>query len=256
MKLFKRTVIFLLIFILIVWIANFIWVYYPLNTINATESEIKETSILLKENNITIEEGILAQKTKTVNTPLIEFLAHNTDLFDEYVSKGKLRKISENVFMYGDNTLTVDENSMIFEGYSDIIEKNTPDTAIPKAKKLISYLNISTKNMLVSMQEKQDGILVTFIPEYKNKPVFDCKISVMMYGAKKYKVSATPFRLKDSNLKELPITVCTALAELALSEKAKYNEVIETTLGFKCEDGKLIPVWEIKTKEKNTFYIR
>ena len=256
MKLFKRTVIFLLIFIIVVWVANFLWVYYPSNTVNATKSEIKQTEILLKESDISVNENILTQKTKSVKTPQIEFIAQDNDLFNENVSKNKLKKISENEYMYGDNTLTIDGNSLIFEGYSDIIEKNTPDTAIIKAKKLISYLSLSTKHMLVSMQEKQDGIMVIFIPEYKNRPVFDCKISVMMYGAKKYKVTASPYRLEENGLKELPSTVCTALAELALSGKAKYNEITETTLGYKFESGKLVPAWEIKTKEKNTFYIR
>ena len=173
MKLFKRTVIFLLIFIIVVWVANFLWVYYPSNTVNATKSEIKQTEILLKESDISVNENILTQKTKSVKTPQIEFIAQDNDLFNENVSKNKLKKISENEYMYGDNTLTIDGNSLIFEGYSDIIEKNTPDTAIIKAKKLISYLSLSTKHMLVSMQEKQDGIMVIFIPEYKNRPVFD-----------------------------------------------------------------------------------
>ena len=256
MKLFKRTVIFLLIFIIVVWIANFLWVYYPANTSNATKNEIKQTEILLKENSIIVKKDMLNQKTKSVITPKIEFVATNNALFDEYVSKNKLRKISEKEYMYGDNILVVDGNSLIFEGYSDIIEKNTPDTAITKAKKLISHLNLSTKHMLVNMQEKQDGIMVTFIPEYKGRPVFDCNMNVMMYGAKKYRVTATPFKVKENSQKELPITVCTALAELALSKKAKYNEITETTLGYQCENGVLVPTWEIKTKEKNTFYIR
>ena len=256
MKLFKRTVIFLFILISILWTANFVWIYLPSNVATATKNEIKQTEILLSQNDITIKEDILTQRTKSVKTPQIEFIANDKDLFEEYVSKDKLKLISENEYMYGDNKLYLDGNSIIFEGYSDLIEKNTPDTAIAKAKKLITHLGLHTKHMLVNMQGKQDGILVTFIPEYKNRPVFDCKISVMMYGEKRYKIVSAPYRLKGDGSKELPITVCTALAELALSGKAKYSEITETVLGYKCENGKLVPVWEIKTDEKNTFYIR
>lgn len=256
MKLFKRTVIFLLIFISIVWAANFIWIYLPFNVATATKSEIKQTEMLLSQNDIFVKESILTQGTKSVKTPQIEFIANDKDLFEEYVLKNKLKMISENEYMYGENKLYLDGNSIIFEGYSDIIEKNTPDTAITKAKKLITHLRLDTKQMLVNMQKRQDGILVTFIPEYKNRPVFDCKINVMMYGEKKYKITSVPYKLKSNGLKEMPITVCTALAELALSGKAKYSEVTETVLGYKCENGKLVPVWEIKTADKNTFYIR
>ncbi len=256
MKLFKRTSIFLFIFIVLIWIGAFVWIYYPSNTVNATENEIKQTQILLKESNIFIDEKILEIKTKSVRTPEIKFFAEDTKLLDDYVSKGSLEKHSENLYMFDKSKLTVEGNTVILEGYSDLIENNTPDTAVMKAKKLISYLNLSTKKMVVYMQERQDGILVTFIPEYKNKPIFDCKVSVMMYGEMRYKVEAVPFKIKKTNSKEMPITVCSALAELALSEKAKYNEITEMTLGYKHENGKLIPAWEIKTKEKNTFYIQ
>ena len=121
---------------------------------------------------------------------------------------------------------------------------------------LISHFNLSKKNMLVSMQERNDGILVTFIPEYKNRPIFDCKISVMMYGAKEYKVEAVPYEISKKGSKQLPVTVCSALAELALDGKASYNEITEMTLGYKLDNEKLVPAWEIKTKEKNTFYIQ
>ncbi len=256
MKLFKRTSIFLIIFIVLVWTFTFMWIYYPSGTVNATKNEIKQTEILLKESNISVDEDILKRKTKSISIPEINFLAKNADLFEEYVSNGKLIKESENVFKYGESRLAVDGRMVVLEGYSDLIENNTPDTAVMKAKKLISHFDLSKKNMLVSMQEKKDGILVTFIPEYKNRPLFDCKISVMMYGAMQYKIEAVPYEIAKKGLKELPITVCSALAELALDGKAAYNEITEMTLGYKIDNEKTVPAWEIKTKEKNTFYIQ
>ena len=81
MKLFKRTSIFLIIFIALVWVFTFMWIYYPSGIVNATKSEIKQTEILLKENNISVDGEILRRKTNSISIPEMNFITQNIDLF-------------------------------------------------------------------------------------------------------------------------------------------------------------------------------
>lgn len=254
MKLFKRTSIFLSIFIVLIWVSLTIWAYYPLNNVRVTDAEKQQTRQLLRKNNITALDTVFDIRIKAVSTPQVQYLTQNKKLFDEACKKGKLEKKDENTYAFDESELQISGSSVIITGKSDIIEKITSDTALAKSKKLIEWLNLSKKNMSAYVYEKMDGILVTFIPEYKGRRIFDLKVSVMMYGQSEFKVEAIPFELKRSGEKRLPVSTCSALAELALSGTANGEEIHDMILGYKTDGKMLKPVWEIEAAN-NIYYM-
>lgn len=254
MKLFKRTTIFLIIFIALVWSLLFVWVYYPLENVRVSSVEKQQVSYLLDKYNVIIPDGVLETKIKAVKTPKVTYLAKNKELFDKAQKKGKLQPLGENTYEYDGGTLTVENNTVILEGESKLIEKNTTQTALGNSRKLISWMGLESENMISAVYERQDGILVTYTPEYKGKSVIDCKISVMMYGAKRYKVTAVPVKLVDTGQKELPVSVCAALADFAMLDTSNGADVSSVSLCYKLNGEYLTPVWEIKTEDEEIYY--
>ena len=92
MKLFKRTSIFLSIFIVLIWVSLTIWAYYPLNNVRVTDAEKQQTRQLLRKNNITALDAVFDIRIKAVSTPKVQYLTQNKKLFDEACKKGKLWK--------------------------------------------------------------------------------------------------------------------------------------------------------------------
>lgn len=255
MKLFKRTTIFLAVFIVLVWSVLFVWVYYPIENVRVSEIEKQQIKSLLEDYNVQIPEGVLDMKVKAVKAPKIEYLMKNTDTVEKAVKKGKLKPLEDNRYSYEGGVLTVDGNTCILEGESRLIEKNTSATALSNSQKLLSWMGLLSDDMNWAVYERQDGILVVYTTKYKGAAVADNRISVMMYGAMRYKVEATPIRLNErEGQKVLPVSVTSALADFAMIDASNGAEIEAVSKCFKTDGDYLTPVWEIRVSDKEVYY--
>lgn len=233
----------------------FVWVYYPSRNARITEVEKEQTKILLKESNITVEDVFLNRKGKSVEVPEIEYIIADGAVLEKACADGIIKKDAEDEYSFDESYITVYDNIVIIEGKSNIAENVTEASALSKSKRIVEWLKLSHKSMSAFVSEGKDKISVTFIPEYKGRRVFDCKISVFLYGEGKYRVQTIPFKVKSTGEKKLGISSCSALAELAMSDSANGSEIAEMNFGYKGEGNKLKPVWEIKTEDGNSYYI-
>ena len=239
----------------LLWVFLFVWVYYPSNTAGITAAEREQTRILLKDSNIEADDYFLSRKGKAVSVPEIEYIvAEGTDL-EKALETGKIKKDKEDEYSFDKSYITVYDEIVIIEGRSKLAENITEASALSKAKKLVEWLGLSQKSMSAFVSPGKDKISVTFIPEYKGRRIFDCKISVFLYGDGKYRVQTIPYRLKNTNEKKLGGSSCSALAELAMSDVANGSVIKEMNFGYKTEGDHLKPVWEIKATDGNTYYV-
>ncbi len=254
MKLFKRTSIFLSIVIVLLWAFVMIFINYPQNNIRVTHTEKQETKKLLEKHDIKVEDKMLDMHVYSLKIPAISYPDLSCEL-DEYVQKGKLKKVSEDRYKFDKSEIQFSGKSVIISGKSQILDKVTSDNALSKSRALIDWLNLSKKNMSVYVYEKMDGFLITYVPEYNKKRIFDLKINVMLYGSQKYKVEFVPYKLKNTGKTQLPESVCSVLCQLALGGECEGEKITEMTLGYKLDETLLKPAWEIKTDSNNVFYI-
>lgn len=255
MKLFKRTSIFLTIVIILLWTFILVWVNYPLNNIRTTDVEKQQTIKLIKNNDMKVAAELLDLKIKAVPVAKIQYLAESSEIFEEALRKGNLQRVSDNVYKFDNSSVRVSGKTIIIEGETNLIEKVTSDTAMSKSRALIEWLGLWKKDMAVYVYEKMDGFLISYVPEYKGKRIFDCKINVMLYGQSRYKVEFIPYELDKTGEKQLPKSACAVLSELALSGQGRGETVEEMNLGYKIKEDSLKPAWEVKTKSKNVFYV-
>lgn len=255
MKLFKRTSITLSILIVLLWVFLFVWVYYPSNTAGITDAEREQTKILLKESNIKADNFFLSRKGKALPIPEIEYVVADGKALEKARETGKIKKDKEDEYSFDQSYITVYDEIVIIEGKSKLAENITESSALSRAKKIVEWLGLSKKSMSAFVSEGKDKISVTFIPEYKGRRIFDCKISVFLYGNGKYRVQTIPYKLKNTNKKKLGSSSCSALAELAMSDVANGSVVKEMNFGYKTDGNYLKPVWEIKITDGNTYYV-
>lgn len=255
MKLFKRTSITLSILIILLWTFLFAWVYYPSNNSRITDVEKEQTKILLKESNIKVEDVFLSRKGKALGIPEVKYVVADGTALEKACDDGKIKKDAENEYSFDESYITVYDEIVIIEGKCKYSEDVTEATALSKAEKLVAWLGLSQKTMSAFVTNQKEKISVTFIPEYNGRRIFDCKISVYFYKNGKYRVQTVPVKLKNTGEKELGISSCSALAELAMSGVANGSEIREMNFGYKTDGKKLIPVWEIKSTDGNVYYV-
>lgn len=231
------------------------WVNYPLNNVRVTDVEKQQTEALIKKHDMKVSEELLDLKVKSVPVASVQYLAQSPELFEEACKNGKLHRVSDNVYEFDKSSIQVSGKTVTIEGESKLVEKVTSDTALNKSRALIQWLRLSKKDMAVYVYEKMDGFLISYVPEYKGKRIFDCKINVMLYGQSRYKVEFVPYELHKTGEKQLPKSACAVLCELALSGQCKDETVNEMNLGYKIDEDGLKPAWEVKTESKNVFYV-
>lgn len=254
MKLFKRTTITLTILIALLWAFLFVWVYYPANNARVTDAEKEQTKILLKDSNIKAEESFLSRKGRAVSIPEVKYLVADGTALEKACDDGKIKKDAEDEYSFDESYITVYDKIVIIEGKCKYSQDVTEATALSKARKIVEWLGLSQKSMSAFVSDDKDKINVTFIPEYKGRRIFDCKISVFLYKNGRYRVQTIPVKLKNTSKKVLGISSCSALAELAMSDTANGSVIKEMNFGYKTDGKYLKPVWEIKA-HNNTYYV-
>ena len=256
MKLFKRTCITLLILIALLWILLFLWVYYPLNNVVTTPVEKEQTELLLKKANISVPEEFLEQKAKALKGADVTYLAEDKEDFAKTVLGDDVFQESENSFVCGDKKMLFSGKTVLIEGKDEDIEKITKDTAASIALAVLDKLKLSNIEMSNTIYEKEDGILVVFVPLFDGKIIYDAKIKILISPDSSFKIEAVPISISKSGERLLPCSPYSAISEIALMDTANGVQIIGMSLGYMLSNNKLICVWEISTDDENVYYVK
>ena len=252
MKLFKRTSIFLLIFIALVWTAIIAFIKYPENNIRVTDVEIKQTMMLLEKTNTKVPDKLLKRSVHAIYGAKAEKRFKSVDEAAEKIVGSGAAKSSDGTYISGNISMREDNGSITVSGMLDgYTDKNS---ALSRAKKLVSAFGMSYDKMEAHVYDKSDDVIISLIPQFKGRNVFDCAIDITIAGNGAYKLKAKPMNFVKSK-KMLVKSPCSALAELAGEDAANGLEIENMILGYKTKDGVLIPVWEFVASDGGLYYI-
>ena len=252
MKLFKRTSIFLIIFIALVWTAVITLIEYPEDHIRVTDVEIKQTRQLLEKNNIEVPDKLIKKSVHSIKTASVENRFENAEAAAEKIVGSGAAKSSDGTYISGSMSMSEKDGELFvsgtLDGYTD------KSSALTRARKLVSSFALAYDEMEAHVYEKDDTVSISLIPQIDGKNVFDCPINITISPNGAYKLEAKPVTF-SKNGRELVKSPCSALAELAGAETANGLTVTDMNIGYKVKDGAAYPVWEIVTADGGRYYV-
>lgn len=222
---------------------------------------ISSTVEVLKNNGITIDKGIIPEKSQRTPYSEVENVITSYDEFAALLLGDDITLSSDNSFSADSKKISFSGNSFVYENsisVNDISNDKNPQTI---AAEFLKSIGFDLSEAKVSSQRQGKSTNITFNNYSNSLPIFNSSVTVSVSGEIVTSVSGMWFNRINTNEPDTALKSITSILIDSVSDFEKGTRITSLHLGYTLPDSTtfhksavLIPVWQITTEAGQLYH--